>query len=174
MSKIIFYEERNFKGRHHEFMSDCPDMSSFLSRCLSCRVESGCFVVYDQPDFLGNQYFLRRGEYSDHTSFGMRDSIRSCRLIPQNQSSFRMQIFERENFLGQSHELVDDCENIMERFRMSDCQSCRVMDGHWLMYEQPGYRGRMMYLRPGEYRSMRELGQSSMRLSSVRRILDSC
>nr|pir gamma-crystallin M2-1 - Petenia splendida x Cichlasoma synspilum [Petenia splendida x Cichlasoma synspilum]AAA50959.1 gamma-crystallin M2-1 [Petenia splendida x Cichlasoma synspilum] len=173
MGKIIFYEDRNFQGRSYECMSDCSDMSSYLSRCSSCRVESGCFVVCDRPNYMGSQYLLRRGEYSDYMSFGMSDSIQSCRLIPQHQGSYRMRIYERENFQGQNHELMNDCDNMMDRYRMSDCQSCHVMDGHWLMYEQPHYRGRMMYLRPGEYRSFRDMGMSGMRFMSMRRIMDS-
>ncbi|KAM4608846.1 gamma-crystallin M3-like isoform 3-T3 [Polymixia lowei] len=155
-------------------MSDCSDMSSYLSRCNSCRVESGCFMVYDRTNYMGNQYFLRRGEYSDYMRFGISDSIRSCRLIPQHRGSYRMRIFEKENFQGQSHELMDDCDSIQDRYRLSDWQSAQVMDGHWLMYEQPHYRGRMMYMRPGEYRTLREMGFSGMRFSSVRRIMDSC
>ncbi|CAL8397249.1 unnamed protein product [Boreogadus saida] len=59
--------------------------------------------------------------------------------------------------------------------RMSECQSCNVMDGHWLMYEQPNYRGKMMYMKPGEYRNMRDMGTSgSTRFNSFRRITDSC
>uniref|UniRef100_A0A3B4G8P7 Gamma-crystallin M3-like n=1 Tax=Pundamilia nyererei TaxID=303518 RepID=A0A3B4G8P7_9CICH len=172
--QIIFYEDRNFQGRSYECMSDCSDMSSYLNRCNSCRVENGCFMVYDRPNYMGNQYFLRRGEYSDYMSFGMSDSIRSCRLIPQHRGSYRIRIYERENFQGPNHELMDDCDNIMDRYSLSDCQSCNVIDGHWLMYEQPHYRGRMVYLRPGEYRSMRDIGYSGMRLSSARRIMDSC
>ncbi|XP_069577131.1 gamma-crystallin M3-like [Brachyistius frenatus] len=174
MGKIIFYEDRNFQGRSYETSSDCSDMSSYLSRCHSCRVESGCFMVYERPNYMGNQYFMRRGEYSDYMSFGMSDSIRSCRLVPQHRGQFRMRIYEKENFQGQSHELMDDCDNIQDRYRMSDCQSANVMDGHWLMYEQAQYRGRMMYMRPGEYRSLRDVGYSGMRLSSVRRIMNSC
>ncbi|XP_029314266.1 gamma-crystallin M3-like isoform X2 [Cottoperca gobio] len=155
-------------------MSDCADMTSYLSKCHSCRVESGCFVVYDRSSYMGNQFFVKRGEYSDHMTFGMSDSVRSCRLIPQHRGSYTMRIYEKENFQGQSHELMDDCDNIQERYRMSDSQSCNVMDGHWLMYEQPQFRGKQMYLRPGEYRSMREMGFSGMRLNSVRRIMDSC
>ncbi|XP_034741894.1 beta/gamma crystallin domain-containing protein 1-like [Etheostoma cragini] len=173
--KIIFYEERNFQGRHYECMSDCSDMTSYLSRCHSCRVESGCFMVYDRPNYMGNQYFMRRGEYADYMSMmGMRDSIRSCRMIPMYRGQFRMKIYERENFVGQHYEMMDDCDNIMDRYRMNDCQSCHVMDGHWLMYEQPHYRGRMMYMRPGEYRSFRDMGMSGMRWMSMRRITDSC
>ncbi|GAA6091811.1 gamma-crystallin M2-like, partial [Tachysurus ichikawai] len=45
------------------------------------------------------------------------------------------------------------------------------MDGHWLMYEYPHYRGKMWYFRPGEYRNFRDYG--GMRFMSIRRIMDS-
>ncbi|CAG5865177.1 unnamed protein product [Menidia menidia] len=172
--QIIFYEDRNFQGRSYDCMSDCSDLTSYLSRCSSCRVESGCFMVYERQNYSGNQFFLRRGEYNDMQrmmSSGMTfDSIRSCRMIPH----FRMRIYERENFGGQMHEMMEDCDNIMDRYRMNDCMSCHVMDGHWLMYEQPHYRGRMMYMRPGEYRSFREMGYSGSKFMSMRRIMDMC
>jgi hypothetical protein len=39
-------------------------------------------MVYDRNNYMGNQYFMRRGEYSDFQSMmGMTD-IRSCRTIP--------------------------------------------------------------------------------------------
>ena len=84
-----------------------------------------------------------------------------------------MKIWERENYGGQFNEMMDDCDNIHDRYHMSDCQSCHVFDGHWLMYEQPNYRGRMMYMRPGEYRNFRDMGYSGMRWMSMRRINDS-
>ncbi|XP_028846900.1 gamma-crystallin M3-like [Denticeps clupeoides] len=175
MGKVIFYEERNFQGRSYDCMSDCADMSSYLSRCYSCRVESGCFVVYERTNYMGNQWFIRRGEYPDMQRMGMVfDSIRSCRMIPHYRGHYRMKIYERENFGGQMNELMEDCESIVDRYRMSDCQSCNVSDGHWLMYEQPHYRGKMCYFRPGEYRSFREMGYSNMRFMSVRRIMDIC
>ncbi|XP_034059560.1 gamma-crystallin M3-like [Gymnodraco acuticeps] len=175
MGKIIFYEEKNFQGRSHECMSDCADMSSYLSRSQSCRVESGCFMVYDRNNYMGNQFFMRRGEYSDYMSMmGMRESIKSCRMIPMHRGQFRMKIYEKENFGGQSHEMMEDCDNIMERYHMNECQSCNVMDGHWLMYEQAQFRGKMMYMRPGEYRNFREMGMSGQRFMSMRRITDMC
>ncbi|KTF97036.1 hypothetical protein cypCar_00049937 [Cyprinus carpio] len=82
-----------------------------------------------------------------------------------------MRIYERENFMGQMYEMMDDCDNIMDRYRMSHCQSCHVMEGHWLFYEQPHYRGRMWYFSPGEYRSFSNMG--GMRFMSMRRIMDS-
>ncbi|XP_041724716.1 gamma-crystallin M3-like [Coregonus clupeaformis] len=178
MGKIIFYEDRNFQGRSYETSQDCPELTSYLSRCNSCRVESGCFMVYDRSNFMGNQYFVRRGEYGDYQRMGMSDCIRSCRNIPMHRGNFRMRIYEKENFGGQMHELSDDCESMTDRFRLNDMQSCNVMDGHWLMYEQPHFRGRQMYMRPGEYRNMRDMsmhmGSNPMRFNSMRRILDSC
>ncbi|XP_071211543.1 gamma-crystallin M3-like [Salvelinus alpinus] len=105
---------------------------------------------------------------------GMSDGIRSCRMIPMHRGNLRMRIYERENFGGQMHEMMEYCDSIQERYRMFDCQSCNVMDGHWLMYEQPHFRGRMMYMRPGECRGFREMGMSAMRFMSMRRIVDSC
>ncbi|XP_016093216.1 gamma-crystallin M2-like isoform X2 [Sinocyclocheilus grahami] len=172
MGKVIFYEDRNFQGRSYECMGDCGDFSSYMSRCHSCRVESGCWMMYDNPNYMGNQYFFRRGDYADYMSmFGMSNCIRSCRMIPMHRGSYRMRIYERENFMGQMHEMMDDCDNCMDRYRMPHCQSCHVMDGNWLMYEQPQYRGRMWHFRPGEYRSFSNMG--GMRFMSMRRIMDS-
>ena len=81
--QITFYEDRNFMGRSYECMNDMSDMSSYMSRCHSCRVERGCFMVYDRTNYMGNQYFMRRGEYADYMSmFNWSDCIRSCRMIP--------------------------------------------------------------------------------------------
>ncbi|XP_039997995.1 gamma-crystallin M3-like [Xiphias gladius] len=184
MSRIIFYEERNFQGRSYECNSDCTDIQMHLSRCNSCKVDSGCFVVYDRPNFMGNQVFLRRGEYSDFQCMGsmmgmmgmaMMDTIRSCRMVPMHRGQFRLRIYERENLAGQMHELMDDCESLQDRLYMSDCQSVNVMEGHWLMFEQPNYRGRMIYVKPGEYKNLREMGMTStMKISSIRRIMEVC
>lgn len=91
LPQIIFYEDRNFQGRSYECSGDCSDIHMHLNRCDSCRIENGCFVVYDRPNFMGNQVFLRRGEYNDFQYTGgmtgmmgvaMMDTVRSCRAIP--------------------------------------------------------------------------------------------
>ncbi|XP_020555533.1 gamma-crystallin M3-like isoform X2 [Oryzias latipes] len=184
MGRILFYEDRNFQGRSYECSSDCADVHLQLSRCNSCRVDSGCFVVYERPSFTGNQIFLRRGEYPDFQRMGSAlgmtgaapmETVRSCRVIPMHSGQFLMRIYERENFGGRMQELMEDCQSLQERYSMSDCQSCNVTDGHWLLFEQPGFRGRMVYLRPGEYRSLRDASTSNItRCSSARRVTDAC
>ncbi|KAK6315336.1 hypothetical protein J4Q44_G00148650 [Coregonus suidteri] len=147
MGKIIFYEDKNFQGRSYETSQDCPDMSSYLSRCHSCRVRVAASWCYDRPNFMGNQYFMKGEKYSDYQRMmGMNDCI-------------RMRIYEKENFgKAQMHEMMDDWGLHPGALPMSDCQSCNVMDGHWLMYEQPHFRGKQMYMRPGEYRNFRDMG----------------
>ncbi|KAM9820878.1 gamma-crystallin M1-like [Neosynchiropus ocellatus] len=182
--QIIFFEERNFQGRSYETSSDCSDIMMHLNRVNSCRVENGCFVGFDRTSFMGNQVFLRRGEISDlqrlSSTIGvlggvMMDTIRSCRMIPMHRGLFRIKIHERENQSGQMQELMEDCESIQDSLYMSDCQSVDVLEGHWLLFEQPNFRGRMILVRPGEHRNLREIANSNiMRISSLRRITDVC
>ncbi|XP_034041997.1 gamma-crystallin M2-like [Thalassophryne amazonica] len=91
MGKIIFYEDKNFTGRSSECSGDCANLTLLLSRCTSIRVESGCFMIYEKPQYTGNQYYLSQGEYPDyHHWTGVCDSISSCRLIPTGQSEVQM------------------------------------------------------------------------------------
>ncbi|KAM4626493.1 uncharacterized protein O3C94_019555 [Discoglossus pictus] len=170
-SRIIFYEDKNFQGRSYECSSDCSDLHSYFSCCNSIRVESGNWILYEQSNYRGHQYYLRRGEYPDFQQWmGYNDSIRSCRLSPQHDSSFRLRIYEREDFKGQMMEFTEDCPHVHERFRYNDIHSCNVLDGYWMFYEEPNYRGRQYYLRPGEYRRYTDWGAMSSRIGSFRRV----
>ncbi|OBS68736.1 hypothetical protein A6R68_02722 [Neotoma lepida] len=83
MGKIIFYEDRGFQGCHYECSSDHSNLQPYFSRCNSVCVDSGCWMLYEQPNFAGCQCFLRRGDYPDYQQWmGFRDSLRSCHLIP--------------------------------------------------------------------------------------------
>lgn len=80
--QIFFYEDKNFQGRYFECSSDCPELSSHFSRCNSIRVESGAWVIYERPQYMGYQYILSKGEYPNYQSWnGFNDTIRSCRFI---------------------------------------------------------------------------------------------
>ncbi|XP_041835142.1 gamma-crystallin M3-like isoform X2 [Melanotaenia boesemani] len=172
--KITFFEERNFQGSSYECISDCSEIASHLSRCSSCRVESGSFMVYDQPNFMGQQYLLTRGDYPEYQqAIGFSACIQSCRLVPAHQGPFKMRIYEKANFEGQMHELTNDCTSIQDSYHMSDMQSCNVMDGYWLMFEHGNFEGRMFYLRPGEYRNLREVCRDNGKVNSIRRITES-
>ncbi|KAM8933390.1 gamma-crystallin-2-like [Pelodytes ibericus] len=171
ISEIIFYEDRNFQGRCYECSSECSDLSSYFNRCNSIRVENGNWILYEQPNYKGYQYYLKKGEYSDFQHwFGFNDSIKSCRLTPQHTGLFRMKIYEREDFKGQMMEFTEDCPHVYERFNYHDIHSCNVLDGYWMFYEEPNYRGRQYYLRPGEYRKYSDWGAANSKIGSFKRL----
>ncbi|XP_004458202.1 gamma-crystallin E [Dasypus novemcinctus] len=172
MGKIIFYEDRGFQGRSYECSSDHSNLQPYVSRCNSVRVDSGCWMLYEQPDFSGGQYFLRRGEYPDYQQWmGLSDSVRSCRLIPHT-SCHRIRIYEREDYRGQMVEITDDCASLQDRFHFNEIRSFHVLEGSWVLYEMPNYRGRQYLLSPGDYRRYRDWGAMGVRVGSLRRVLD--
>ncbi|XP_012607527.1 gamma-crystallin B [Microcebus murinus] len=173
MGKITFYEDRSFQGRCYECNSDCPNLQPFFSRCNSIRVDSGSWMLYERPNYQGHQYFLRRGEYPDYQQWmGLSDTIRSCRLIPQHSGTHRMRIYEREDFRGQMSEITEDCLSLQDHFRLTEVQSLNVLEGCWILYEMPNYRGRQYLLRPGEYRRYLDWGATSAKVGSFRRVMD--
>ncbi|XP_053326788.1 gamma-crystallin 2-like [Spea bombifrons] len=173
MGKIIFYEDRNFQGKFHESSGDSADLHSYFARCNSIRVENGCWVIYERSNYMGHQYYLKKGEYPDYQSWlGLNDSIRSCHSIPQHHGSYRLRLYDKEDFRGQMKEYINDCSNIFESFRVHDVLSCNVLDGYWIFYEEPGFKGSQYFLRPGEYRRYNNWGSINSKVGSLRRIMD--
>lgn len=80
--QIIFYEDKNSQGRCYECDSDCSDFHTYLSRCNSIRVDSGVWVVYERPNYMGYQYVIKRGEYPEFVRWmGLNDRLSSCKMI---------------------------------------------------------------------------------------------
>ncbi|XP_041935891.1 gamma-crystallin M2-like isoform X1 [Alosa sapidissima] len=172
--KITFYEDRNFQGRSYECDADCPDMHPHFSRCNSIRVESGCWVLYERPNYSGYQYVLTRGEYPEYQHWmGYNDSIRSCRTFNYTSGGpYRMRIYERPEFQGRMMEFTDDCESVQKSFQNRNIYSCNVLEGYWTMFEHPNYQGRQFFLRPGEYRKFSDWGATCANTGSFRKVTD--
>ncbi|KAG7248316.1 hypothetical protein CRUP_020560 [Coryphaenoides rupestris] len=172
MGKIVFYEERNFKGRSYECAADCSDMYSHFSRCNSIKVESGGWMVYQSPGYHGYQYFLKKGNYPDYKHWmGFNDCVRSCQLIPLTKGPHKIRIYERAEFGGQTMDLSEDCPSVHDRFHLHDFHSCDVQDGYWVLYEHPQYRGRQYLVRPGQYRRFYDWGCTNGYVGSIRRLV---
>ncbi|XP_058404642.1 gamma-crystallin C-like isoform X1 [Diceros bicornis minor] len=173
MGKITFFEDRAFQGRRYECTSDQPNLQPHLSRCNSIRVDSGCWMLYERAHYQGLQYLVRRGDYPDYLHWmGQGDSVGSCCLIPQQTRSHRLRLYEREDHKGPVMELSEDCSSIQDRFRLSEVRSLHVLEGCWVLYEMPNYRGRQYLLRPGEYRHYHDWGAVDAKAGSLRRVVD--
>ncbi|XP_077892185.1 gamma-crystallin D-like [Ictidomys tridecemlineatus] len=120
-------------------------------------------MLYEQPNYLGGQYFLRRWDYRDYQQWmGLSDSVRSCRH-PPHAGSHRIRLYEREEYRGQMVEITEDCPSVQDRFHLSEIYSLNVLEGSWVLYELPNYRGRQYLLRPGAMNA---------RVGSLRRVMD--
>ncbi|XP_069470047.1 gamma-crystallin-3-like [Ambystoma mexicanum] len=160
-------------GRSYDCSSDCADLNPYFSRCNSLRVHNGCWILYEHPNYKGHQYYLRKGEYPDYqTWMGYNDSIGSPRMIPELRGCFRIRLYERGDFGGQTMDFTDDCPNVYDRFPFNGIHSSNVQDGNWIFYEEPNYKGRQYYLRPGKYKGYSDWGASSPRIGSIRRVDD--
>ena len=69
-------------------------------------------------------------------------------------------------------ELTEDCSCIHDRFRLNELHSLHVLEGCWVLYEMPNYRGRQYLLRPGDYRRYHDWGAMDARVGSLRRVID--
>ncbi|KAL3051545.1 hypothetical protein OYC64_001733 [Pagothenia borchgrevinki] len=171
MGKIIFYEGRNFQGRHWECSSDCMDTFKHFNCCNSIRVSGGHWVAHEKPHYMGYQYIIGPGEYPDyHNWMGFNNCVRSCQMYAPYRGSYKMRIYNRPDMMGHTMEFMDDCPNLYERFRYRDIFSCNIMEGFWIFYEHPNYRGRQYFLRPGDYRACGDWGCQNPMVGSFRRM----
>ncbi|XP_056157065.1 gamma-crystallin S-1-like [Lampris incognitus] len=168
-SQIIFYEDRNFQGRCYECSNDSSDLHSYFSHCNSIRVENGFWVLYERPNYQGYQYVLSLGEYPDYQHWlGFSDSIKSCRIIRNVGTSWRLKIWEKPSFEGHSMEVADNMPALHERWHSREVHSCKVFEGACVFYEHPNYRGRQYLLERGEYRKFTEWGGLQANIGSIR------
>ncbi|CAI5638148.1 unnamed protein product [Oreochromis niloticus] len=171
MEKIIFYEDKNFQGQSHECDNDSSDLHTYFPRCNSIRVEGGFWVVYERPNYMGYQYVLSPGEYPDYQYWlGINDSIRSCRIIRNVGNSWRLKVWEKPNFEGQSMEMADNLPAFPKHWKNNNVHSCKVFEGAWIFFEHPNYRGRQYLLERGEYRRYAEWGGMQPSVGSIRRV----
>ncbi|XP_042709376.1 TBCC domain-containing protein 1 isoform X5 [Chrysemys picta bellii] len=173
-NQITFYEDKHFQGRRYECDSDCPDFHTYLSRCNSIRVEGGAWVVYERPNFAGNMYVLTHGEYPEYQRWmGLNDRLSSCKAIHLSSGDqHRIQIFEKGDFGGQMYESTEDCPSVMDEFHIREIHACKVLEGAWVFYEHPNFRGRQYLLEKGEYRKPVDWGAVSPTVQSFRCIVE--
>ena len=82
-AQVTFFERENLHGR--SFTSDKPiqnfEYYGFNNRASSVVVQRGQWLICDAPDFRGNCFTLRAGQYPSLRSMGMNNAVSSARPV---------------------------------------------------------------------------------------------
>ncbi|XP_072301097.1 gamma-crystallin S-1-like [Eucyclogobius newberryi] len=172
MEKIIFFEDKDFKGRSYDCKGDSTDLHSYIRRCNSLKVEGGWWVLYERSNYTGYQYVIGPGDYNVfHKWMGFNDCVRSCRIIKSAKGPYKLRLFNRPNFGGQSMELTDNMKSVPEQWQRNEILSCKVLAGSWVFFEHPNFSGRQFLLEKGDYRHHTEWGALRSTVGSIKRVI---
>uniref|UniRef100_A0AAZ3PIT9 Beta/gamma crystallin 'Greek key' domain-containing protein n=1 Tax=Oncorhynchus tshawytscha TaxID=74940 RepID=A0AAZ3PIT9_ONCTS len=167
-SLVTVFEQEHFQGKCQEFTSECCNIQNCgLDNIRSIRVESGAWVGFEHHDFQG-----QHGSLSYHV-----ERLMSLRPIYCSHQSSRMQIFEKENFMGRSAELCDDYPSLRAMgWCMPEVGSMHIQCGAFVCYQFPGYRGQQYIMEcerhSGDYQHWKNWGShcQTPQIQSIRRI----
>ncbi|KAA8593077.1 hypothetical protein FQN60_018532 [Etheostoma spectabile] len=88
------------------------------------------------------------------------------------KAPYKLRLFDRPNFDGQSLELTEDMKSIQEKWLRREVQSCKVLEGSWIFFEHPNFCGRQYQLEKGEYRHHSEWGALKPTVGSIKIITE--
>ncbi|KAK3568523.1 hypothetical protein QTP86_008623 [Hemibagrus guttatus] len=131
-------------------------------------------IFYEDRNFQGRSYECSSDCTDLHSYFSHCNSIRvesGCFMIYE-RGLYRLRLYEKPDFIGHMMEFMDDCSCVSDRFHHRHVYSCKVMNGYWIFYEYPNYRGRQYFLKPGDYRRYRDWCATCSIVGSFRRITD--
>ncbi|KAK1903484.1 Gamma-crystallin 1 [Dissostichus eleginoides] len=83
----------------------------------------------------------------------------------------KLRVFDRPNFEGHSLELTENTKSIQEKWLRHQVQSCKVLEGSWILYEHPNFCGRQYMLEKGDYRHHSAWGALKSNVGSIRIIV---
>lgn len=87
-------------------------------------------------------------------------------------SKYKIQLYDKGDFAGRVYETTEDCPSLVDRFRTREVHSCKVLDGIWIFYEHPNYRGRQYLLEKGEYRKPVDWAAVCPTVQSIKRLTE--
>ncbi|XP_064165002.1 beta-crystallin B3 [Anguilla rostrata] len=142
----------------------------------SVLVNSGPWVGFAQQGFKGDQYVLEKGEYprwATWTSSQNSYSLMSLRPLKIDSEQHKLHLFEAEGFAGRKMEIVDDdVPSLWAHGFQNRVGSVKSLNGTWVGYTYPGYRGHQFVFEKGEFKHCNDWGSAQPEIQSVRRILD--
>ncbi|XP_051748128.1 uncharacterized protein LOC127511375 [Ctenopharyngodon idella] len=147
--QIQLYEQVDLVNPKHETTVDCPSVEEQfgINGVRSCKVVSGVWELYEGRDYTEPHYLLNEGEYPNPAAWGATNPAQSLNRV----TSFKIQLFERENFEDPMHEITVDCSSVEDQFGIKAVRSCKVVSGIWRLFEDPDYTKPHYLLKEGEY-----------------------
>ncbi|XP_015281908.1 PREDICTED: beta-crystallin B3-like [Gekko japonicus] len=174
--KVTLYEMENFQGRKYELTAESPNLAEELEKVGSLRVESGPWLGFERQAFSGEQFVLEKGDYPRWDTWSNShgsDSLLSIRPLPIDSADHKIHLFENSGYGGRKMEIVeDDVPSLWSHGFHDRVASVKALDGIWVGYEYPGYRGRQYVFEKGEYRHWNEWDASQPLIQSMRRVRD--
>ncbi|RVE68577.1 hypothetical protein OJAV_G00093260 [Oryzias javanicus] len=155
--KVVLFEFENFQGCKAEISAECKDVSEKgLEKVGSLIVESGPWVGYDRHGFTGEQFVLEKGEYprwDTWTNSQISYNLLSLRPLKVDSAEHKLHLFENPKFTGRKMEIVDDDVPSLWGHGFQDrVASVKALNGTWVGYMYPGYRGRQFIFERGDFK----------------------
>nr|XP_034972821.1 beta/gamma crystallin domain-containing protein 2 isoform X3 [Zootoca vivipara] len=147
ISQIQLFSDPDFLGNYVSFKEDQASLpENFIPR--SCRVNGGSWILYDCPQFDGEQHILSEGEYPTLTSMGclFTTSIRSLKKVPIFFSEPSIFLHGLECFEGKEIELNSEVRSLQAEGFNNHVLSVRVKGGIWVLCEHSDFRGHQWLL----------------------------
>ncbi|CAJ1051540.1 beta-crystallin B3 [Xyrichtys novacula] len=174
--KLTIYEFENFRGRKAEFSGECKSAWEKTQKIGSIIVESGPWVGYERPGYAGEQFVLEKGEYplwSSWTNWQNSFMLCSFRPLKVDSAEHKLHLFENAGFEGRKMEIFDDDVPSLWVYSFQDrVASVKAVNGTWVGYSYPGYRGRQYVFEHGDYKHWNDWGAAAPLIQSVRRVRD--
>ncbi|XP_055511865.1 beta-crystallin B2-like [Leucoraja erinacea] len=175
--KIVLFEQENFQGRFHELNGPCPNLKEAgLGKVGSLVVHCGPWIGFEQTGCKGEQFVFEKGEYprwDTWTNSRRSDNIGSFKPVKLDGHEHKIILYENPTFTGKKIEIIDDdVPSFHAHGYQEKVSSIRVLNGTWVGYQYPGYRGYQYLLEKKEYKDNSEFGAQQPQIQSVRRIRD--
>nr|XP_032639485.1 beta/gamma crystallin domain-containing protein 1 isoform X2 [Chelonoidis abingdonii] len=173
---MIMYSEKDFgtKGSSINVLGIISNLrdTGYGLRTQSIHVLSGVWVVYENPDFTGEQYILDKGLYPSAEAWGGKNSkISSVQPVVADtinslMGKFKVQLFSEPEFKGNCQIFEKNTNYIDDSFAP---KSSKVLGGSWIAYDKEDFSGNQYVLEEGTYSNLSAMGcPPQTRLKSLR------